>query len=38
LQVQTKDCDGPSGINRNSQLSINLNLDGADDESRLSFM
>ena len=38
LQVQTKDCDGPSGINRNSQLSINLNLDGADGESRLSFM
>jgi hypothetical protein len=36
--VQTKGCDGPSTMNRSSQLSMNFNLDGAEDESRLSFM
>jgi hypothetical protein len=37
--VQTKDCDGPSGGGRGSQLSIykDLNLDGVDEGSRISF-
>lgn len=37
--VQTKDCDGPSGggTNRGSMFSMNLNLDGVDDTSRMSF-
>ena len=36
--VQTKDGDGPSGSGRGSMLSIkDLNLDGVDDASRMSF-
>ena len=35
--VQTKDCDGPTGGARGSQLSMALNFDGLDDASRMSF-
>lgn len=47
LQVQTKDCDGPTRNSRlnmdfnkseASQLSLMLNLEGAEDDPRLSFM
>ncbi|KAL3816328.1 hypothetical protein ACHAXA_008399 [Cyclostephanos tholiformis] len=36
--VQTKGCDGPSTMNRSSQLSMNFNLEGVEDDSRLSFL